>query len=210
MAAEPVAYHLYKQRHFNGLATAEKAAKDGAPPPKRDFKNELLKIANAKIISKIRYKRIVENAEDRHTTLENRIINLPPREEESMRLRLEKSILGDAGAASLRRQLESGLDTRPSADSPTRGVPLKAQRGSVVSSQNSSSKANQGKSIFDKDDVDLDNPQDQELFRDRIIYRKAALDGTHKIFIYEDDGDRIQPERLVEIIIQLMDGDIQK
>ena len=107
MAAEPVAYHLYKQRHFHGLAPAEKATKEGALPTKRNFKNELLKIANAKIISKIRYIRMVEHAEDRHITLENRIINLPTREEENMRLRLEKSIPGEAGAANLKRTMAS-------------------------------------------------------------------------------------------------------
>lgn len=49
MACEPVAYQLYKRRHFHSLGEEGLASK--AHALKKDFKSELLKIGNAKIIN---------------------------------------------------------------------------------------------------------------------------------------------------------------
>ena len=57
--------------------------------PKRDFKNELLRIANAKTISKRKFYQLIDHHVSHGWPLVNRIINLPPEEEESMRNRLE-------------------------------------------------------------------------------------------------------------------------
>jgi len=90
MAQEPVAFQLYKKRHFNTLGSKGDGAKKHHV--KGDFKNDLLKIANARIIHKNKFKQVVDAAVDRGWALQNRIINLPPQEEKNMRLRLEEAV----------------------------------------------------------------------------------------------------------------------
>jgi hypothetical protein len=49
-------------------------------------------VANAVIIHKNKFKKIVDLHCEKGWTLKNRIINLPPKEEKDMRLRLEEAI----------------------------------------------------------------------------------------------------------------------
>ena len=54
MAQEPVAFHLYKARHFYPLSEKGQASK--ANSMSKDFKADLLKIANAKLINDKAYR----------------------------------------------------------------------------------------------------------------------------------------------------------
>ena len=54
MAQEPVAFQLYKKRHFYALGSKGDGARQ--PRVKGDFKNDLLKIANARIIHKHKFR----------------------------------------------------------------------------------------------------------------------------------------------------------
>ena len=89
MAQEPVAYQLYKARHFYNLSSKTSSNKK---EKKGDIKNEVLKVANAVIIHKNKFKKIIDKHCEQGWTLKNRIINLPPKEEKDMRLRLEEAI----------------------------------------------------------------------------------------------------------------------
>ena len=79
--------------------------------PKRDFKNELLRIANAKTISKRKFYQLIDHHVSHGWPLVNRIINLPPEEEESMRNRLEDA-LKNAKNAFGERTTKGRLSTR--------------------------------------------------------------------------------------------------
>jgi hypothetical protein len=79
IAQEPVAFHLYKNRDFYILDPRSKGQKH--LNNKKDFKNELLRIANAKLISANKFKQIVDHHIERGWPLPNRILNIPSKEE---------------------------------------------------------------------------------------------------------------------------------
>ena len=79
MAQEPVAFQLYKKRDFYILDPKSICQKK--LNLKKDFKNELLNIANAKLISRFRFLKLLEEHIEKGCAMKNRIINLPPEEE---------------------------------------------------------------------------------------------------------------------------------
>lgn len=59
---------------------------------KKDFRKDLILMANAKIIGKHKFEEIVDNAVRFAMPLSNFIINLPSNEEINMRKRIEQAI----------------------------------------------------------------------------------------------------------------------
>ena len=63
MSQEPVAFHLYKNRHFEKLKQTAKQDEDlGASTDEmvKQFRRELLRLANAKIIGRKKYELVVD------------------------------------------------------------------------------------------------------------------------------------------------------
>ena len=75
LAEEPVAYQLYKSRHeqLNELSKPDEIRKD----EKRDFRNQLLRTANAKIITSKKIEKLIERNVILTLQFDNKIINLP-------------------------------------------------------------------------------------------------------------------------------------
>ena len=85
-----MAFQLYKKRDFYILdprAICQKQLNQ-----KKDFKNELLNVANAKLIGRFKFLKLLEEHIEKAMAMKNRIINLPDADEKFMRTRLEKAI----------------------------------------------------------------------------------------------------------------------
>ena len=91
MAQEPCAFHLYKARHFYPLSEKGQAAKQNVTT--KNFKADLLKIANAKLLTDKTYRGLIESALYTGRSLQNKILNLPPDEEEKMKSNLCRAIV---------------------------------------------------------------------------------------------------------------------
>ena len=95
---EPVAYHLYKARHFDrkdlfrNLGSGEEKNLRGLNTQQRVFVEKLLKITNAKIIGPTRFENIVSKASRFNLPLDNFIVNLPPHKERNMRDRINAGL----------------------------------------------------------------------------------------------------------------------
>jgi hypothetical protein len=139
--------------------------------------------------------------------LKNRIINLPPEEEQSMRTRLEKAIKESKGTENDIRKRKGGAVSRMTAGSNTH--PKSGENSHEVSptlrASNMSGLGGDGDgSVHDTmAGCQFDNPSD------KIIYSSKAFEGN-PILIYEEDTYRIHAEDLLEIIMKLIDEDIEK
>lgn len=175
---------------------------------KKDFKNELLAVANAKLIGRFRYLKMLEEHCLKGMPLKNRIINLPPDEEQSMRARLEKAIKEAKGTENdIRKRKGGGTVSRMTANSNTN--PKSGENSNEVSptlrASNMSGLGGDGDGSIHEAMIgcQYDNPSD------KIIYTAKAFEGNN-ILIYEEDTYRIHAEDLLEIIMKLIDEDIEK
>ena len=85
MASEPVAFHLYKARHFHQF---EKAQTQGGEldedDDRKDYRFQLLDTANARIIGPVRFKKMIDECVEKSWKLDHKIINLPKHLEAEM------------------------------------------------------------------------------------------------------------------------------
>ena len=93
MAQEPCAFHLYKAPHFYPLTEKGQASKQNSTT--KNFKADLLKIANAKLLTDKTYRALIDNAHYTGRSLQNKILNLPPVEEERMKSDLCRAIIDE-------------------------------------------------------------------------------------------------------------------
>ena len=201
MAQEPVAFQLYKNRDFYILDP--KSIGQKKLNLKKDFKNELLSVANAKLIGRFRFLKMLEEHCEKGMPLKNRVINLPPEEEQSMRLRLEKAIKEAKGSENDIRKRKGGTNSRLTGGSHPHTHSGENSHEVSPTLRNSNMSGDIG-SIHDvMAGCQYDNPSD------KIIYTTKAFEGN-QIFIYEEDTYRIHAEDLLEIIMKLIDEDIEK
>lgn len=203
MAQEPVAFQLYKKRDFYILDPRSIGQKQ--LNLKKDFKNELLAVANAKLISRFRFLKMLEEHCEKGMPLKNRIINLPPDEERSMRDRLEKAIKEAKGTENdfRKKRPTGGMNSRLTGGSNphTKSGEQASEASPTLRASNMSGEIGSIHEVMAG--CQFDNPSD------RIIYSKGAFEGN-QIFIYEEDQYRIHAEDLLEIIMKLIDEDIEK
>ena len=82
IAEEPIAYHLYKRRHFEKFKKESDVKIDPDDPfpdgdeVAKEFKKQLLRLANAQIIGRIKFNQIVEETSNLGQPLDNYILNL--------------------------------------------------------------------------------------------------------------------------------------
>lgn len=79
VAQEPVAFQLYKKRHFKSKIAEPNVQR--SETPQGNLRRNLLNVANAKIIKDIGLREIVEDATDKHKLLDYRILGLPKAKE---------------------------------------------------------------------------------------------------------------------------------
>lgn len=79
VAQEPVAFQLYKKRHFKSKIAEPDVKRSESP--QGNLRRNLLKIANAKEIGDFGLKELVETATERLKPLEHRVLGLPKEKE---------------------------------------------------------------------------------------------------------------------------------
>lgn len=75
IAHEPVAFHLYKSRHFEELKRDN--SKDKKEDGSSDYKSQLIKLLNAKFLNYMKLNELVERALYLKRGLDYRIVNMP-------------------------------------------------------------------------------------------------------------------------------------
>ena len=93
MAQEPVAFHLYKARHFYPLSEKGQDSKQNGNT--KNFKADLLKIANAKLLTRKAFQAMVTKQIYTGRQMQNRILNVPHQEEEQFKADVYRSIIAE-------------------------------------------------------------------------------------------------------------------
>lgn len=82
-----------------------------------------MNIANAKLIGRFRFLKLIEDHVDKGCALKNRIINLPDEEEKSMRTRLERAISDAKGdEKDFKNKLKAGSNVKRNTSSRLTGT----------------------------------------------------------------------------------------
>ena len=95
MASEPVAFHLYKSRHFRQFEIADKNKDNQLEEDvddKKDQRFQLLDTANARILGAKKFTNMIKKYEENSSRLDNKIVNLPHHLKNNMEKRLIKVI----------------------------------------------------------------------------------------------------------------------
>ena len=100
MAEEPIAFHLYKKRHFEKFKKEsekkndpdEEFAVDDDDEVAIAFKKELLRLANAKLIGRHKFLELLEETSVLGYKLDNYILNLTPNDQILMRSKIMTGI----------------------------------------------------------------------------------------------------------------------
>jgi hypothetical protein len=79
VAQEPVAFQLYKKRHFKSKIAEPNVQRSESP--RGNLRRNLLKIANARVIRDFGLKELLQDATERLRPLDYRILGLPKEKE---------------------------------------------------------------------------------------------------------------------------------